>query len=228
MKGLALGIICAMAIMALPASVRADPVVLDFTTGVAGPGGTLTISGGTVTGKNILIDALTVSNDGSYDGVYNVDGTGKSGQAAVLNFTAGPGGISGSIVGNIPTLGIASNVTLMSGAFTSWSWDAAHQVFHGFGNDTLDSGLMSALGLTWGTTFDFELYTSGANHTVSSTDLRTESSVPDPASTGVLLAMVLVGLVASKAFGAASDIRAERRSVNGRDRWSGRCDPQSS
>jgi len=173
--------------------VWADPVVLDFTTGLAGLGGTLTISGGTITGKNILIDALTVSNDGSYDGVYNVDGTAKSGQAAVLNFTAGPGGISGSIFGNIPTLGIASNVTLMSGAFTSWSWDAAHQVFHGSGNDTLDSGLMSALGLTSGTTFDFELYTSGTNHTVSSTDLRTESSVSDPASTGVLL---MIGLAA--------------------------------
>jgi hypothetical protein len=80
--------------------------------------------------------------------------------------------------------------------FTSWSYDAAHQVFHGSGIDTLDSGLMSALGLTSGTTFDFELYTSGTSHTVSSTDLRTESSVPDPASAGALFAMGLAAVFA--------------------------------
>ena len=50
-------------------------VILDFGTGDAGAGGTITVTGSNASGTGILIDSLTVLGAGANDGVYDVNGT---------------------------------------------------------------------------------------------------------------------------------------------------------
>ena len=204
LKHSAFAMACAV-ILAGPATARAS-AVLDFGTGLAGQGGTITLKNGVITGKNIFIDAFIVAGDPGHDNVYNIDGSGRghAGPAALFNFTTGPSGGSMSIVGRIPGLGITSNIPLItSGTFSSWTFNPANGYFSGSGLDVINPILLTALGIPTNTQFEFFGFASffGKNHNVISTDFRTNPVVPEPAS------MLLVGT------GIVAVLRRRRRSI---------------
>src|SRR5690242_3297071 len=74
---------------------QGETVVLDFSTGLAGAGGTITVSGGQATGSGIPVDFLTVAGVlGNPPGglSYNVDGLGpatatSTGTTGLLDFS---------------------------------------------------------------------------------------------------------------------------------------------
>ena len=62
-------------------SLQATPIVIDFGTGAAGPGGIVIVSGGNAAGGGIPLKVMTVTGTPSSDGVYAVD--------AALSFDTG-------------------------------------------------------------------------------------------------------------------------------------------
>jgi len=183
-------------VMAVASPARAS-AVLDFGTGLAGQGGTITLKNGIVTGKNIFIDAFTVAGSPGHNNVYNIDGGGRghSGPAALLNFTTGPNGGTMSIVGRIPGLGLTSNIPLItSGAFSAWTYTPGTNSFSGQGVDVINPLLLAKLGMPANTPFEFFGFASffGKNHTVISSDFRTNPVVPEPTT----LLLVASGIVA--------------------------------
>jgi len=184
------------AFMAAPA---AASVVLDFSTGLAGAGGTIIKTGTTITGHNILIDALTVVGAPLHNGVWNVDGagSGSAGPTGLLNFTTTTGGGGTfTLTGSVPGIGIASVIPLVvSGSFTKASISGGF--FSGSGGDVKSDTLLTALGLPLGTPFTFFGFSSffGARNTVISSDYR-NSPVPEPGSL-FLLGTGLIGVVSA-------------------------------
>ena len=182
-----LALIGCLALASIPLNAAAA-VVIDFGTGLAGPGGTLTESGGDVSGSNVLIGVLTAdgtANDGTY--VTN----------ALLNFDTAANTIS--IVGDVPGLGVAPT-TLLSGTFTSSSYTAipgpggVTEIFSGQGPDIKDPDLLTALGIPASTPFDFFGFSiESVNGTVISTDI-VNTAVPVPAAVW-LFGSGLLGMV---------------------------------
>lgn len=196
-------------------------VVLDFGTGDAGSGGTITTSGGNASGAGVAIDTLTVLGDGAFDGTYDVDGTvngsGESGVGSLdfntatntititgsISCQAGSGAActaaqiaAGSTIVASTTLltgtGAFSNVVVSANAVT------AAVTFNA--PDQKDLTLLAALGLS-NPNFQLMAFTLGANtsaggspYTATSTDVL-NTGVPEPTSI-VLLGSVLVGLAA--------------------------------
>ena len=166
--------------------------VLDFGTGLAGAGGTITNAGGSISGSNIFIGSLIVDGTTTSNGTYVVD--------ALLNFDTSANTIS--IVGNIATLGIAGE-TLLSGSFTSYSTTVIPQlgggqteVFQATGPDTKSNILLGILGIPLDTQFNFFGFSiESANGSVVSTDIvNTAAVVPVPAAVW-LFGSGLLGLV---------------------------------
>jgi hypothetical protein len=166
--------------------------VLDFGTGLAGAGGTITNAGGSISGSNIFIGSLIVDGTTTSNGTYVVD--------ALLNFDTSANTIS--IVGNIATLGITGE-TLLSGSFTSYSTTVIPQlgggqteVFQATGPDTKSNILLGILGIPLDTQFDFFGFSiESANGSVVSTDIvNTAAVVPVPAAVW-LFGSGLLGLV---------------------------------
>ena len=183
-------------LMAAPA---AASVVIDFSTGLAGAGGTITKSGGTITGHNILIDALTVAGAPMNDGVWNVDGAGSgaAGPTGLLNFTTTThGGGTFTITGSVPGLGISSVIPLVvSGTFSRATLGGGF--FSGSGLDVKNDTLLAALGIPAGTPFSFFGFSSyfGRGNTVISSDYK-NSPVPEPGSL-FLLGTGLLGVTSA-------------------------------
>jgi hypothetical protein len=166
--------------------------VLDFATGLAGAGGTITNAGGSISGSNILIGSLIVDGTTTSNGIYVVD--------ALLNFDTSANTIS--IVGDIATLGITGE-TLLSGSFTSYSTTVIPQlgggqteVFQAAGPDTKSNTLLGLLGIPLDTQFDFFGFSiESANGSVVSTDIiNTATAVPVPAAVW-LFGSGLLGMV---------------------------------
>ena len=160
-------------------------VVIDFGTGLAGPGGTITESGGNVTGAGIKIGSMIVEGTTSSDGTYVVTG-------GTLTFDTAADTIS--IVGDV--LGIGS-MTLLSGSFNSFSltsYPGPTEVFQADGPDTKSNDLLIELGVDPSTQFEFFGFSiESANGNVVSTDII-NTAVPVPPAVW-LFGSGLLGLV---------------------------------
>jgi hypothetical protein len=213
LKRLALTLVAVGAALLYTAAPAQAIVVLDFGTGDAGSAGTVTVSGSNVSGSGIAIDTLTVTGDGAFDGVYDVDGivngSGESGVGS-LDFNTATNTItitgsiscqSGSGGACTPTqilLGstIVSSTTLLggTGAFSNLTISAngvlAFVTFNA--PDQKAPSLLSVLGIS-GNQWQLAGFSLSANnagtgnpYTAFSTDIS-NTQVPEPGS------MVLFG-----------------------------------
>jgi hypothetical protein len=167
----------------------AAAVVIDFGTGLAGPGGTISYDGVNTIGANINIGALTAQGTPINAGTYIAN--------AVLNFDTAANTIT--IVGDVPGLGVAPT-TLLSGSFASFTYTTIPgpggltEIFSGQGPDVKSIALLGALGVPAGTPFDFFGFAiESVNGTVVSTDI-VNTAVPVPAAVW-LFGSGLLGLV---------------------------------
>ncbi len=164
--------------------------VIDFGTGLAGAGGTITYADMNVVGEDIPIGALIVDGAPQGNGVYEVN--------AVLNFDTGAVGEPQiTIFGTVDQL-VANPTFLLSGDFSDFEYyedTFGNQVFAGTGPDTKACELLCQLGLDTNTPFNFFGFSiESANGTVVSTDI-VNTAIPVPAAVW-LFGSGLIGLVA--------------------------------
>jgi hypothetical protein len=195
-------------------------VVIDFGTGLAGTGGTVTCLDATCTdvkGVGIPISSMTVNGAGGADGVYFVfgtaSGTGLSNVGSLdfdtsLNTISITGGVcvnSTQCNGGGSTLVAAT--TLLSGTIgpSSFTLDGIGGAFLiASGPDTKSPALLEALGVPQ-TNFQFFGFqisvagpttpSKGATFAGISTDIKNTATVPEPASI-VLFGSLITGLAA--------------------------------
>ena len=180
-------------VAAVSTSVSAATVI-DFGTGLAGPGGTITNNGTHTAGSDILIGALSVSGAPANNGVYVTD--------AVLDFDTGIASNFITIVVSVPDLNIGAGTVLLTGSFdlSTTSYQAiptaggVTEIFSGGGPDTKACALLCALQVPLGTPFEFFGFTiESVNGVVVSTDI-VNTAVPVPAAVW-LFGSGLLGLV---------------------------------
>ena len=162
-------------------------IVIDFGTGLLGPGGNLTFDGTDVVGTDILIGSLIVEGTGATDGVYVTD--------ALLDFSTG--GVAGNfitITGTVDPL-VAVSAELLTGSFTDWSFtEGLTDAFVGTGPDIKACALLCELGVPLDTPFEFFGFSlQSVNGSVISTDI-VNTAVPVPAAVW-LFGSGLLGLV---------------------------------
>ena len=202
----------AVAAVVLMAGSAHAATVIDFSTGLAGEGGTISWDGTNLIGSNIPIGAVTIVGAPTGSGVYLVSGTasgsGGSGFGS-LDFNTGQDFIT--ISGCIGGLGVGTDsgscvpVELMDGSFTSWS-NNGHGLSGAFGIDTKNAELLAAI--NWPADLPWEFFgvslttdtmsPDGTPYSVVSTDIK-NTAIPEPTT------MMLLGTGLLAAF------RARRR-----------------
>jgi len=197
------GLLIALLVVLATMTPAFSAVLIDFGTGSAGLGGTITISGGNAIGTGIPVDTLTISGAPVNNGVFDtqgtvVSGTAVGGNSAALSFNTNTGAIS--IVGGVSALGVPLGTTLLSGTIQSFSLTNGGTLgsITASGTDTKSPLLLAALGLPTSTPFAFFGFSIGFNqagtggtYTANSTDIA-NTSVPEPASV-VLFGSLLLG-----------------------------------
>src|SRR3954452_6582797 len=103
----------ALLVMVGPASAI---VTIDFTTGIAGAGGNITVNGSNASGSGIGVGILTVTGAGAANGTYDTSGSAADtffgNGSAALSFNTVTGTIS--IVGDVCPKGSAGCGTLLN------------------------------------------------------------------------------------------------------------------
>jgi len=171
-------------------SAAAAPVtIIDFQTGLGGAGGTVNI-GDNIIGTDIFIDTVTIAGALLNNGVFDVEGAGVCADAAggcgLLSFNKNQNTIT--LVGSIPTLGIASPINLLTGDLSGGVTVAINNgtlgSVYASGNDRKSPDLLFAIGLDPATQFAFFGFATGFNatqegspYTAISTDI-TNTSIP--------------------------------------------------
>jgi hypothetical protein len=200
----------AVAAVVLMAGSAQAATVIDFSTGNAGRGGSITWDGTTLIGSNIPIGSATILSP-TVDDRFDVQGTAMTAEGffGSLDFNTSENFIT--ITGCIEELGVGTDsgscqpVALMDGTFSSWSVNA-NGLVSASGFDTKSEELLEAIGLPtdipW-TFFGFSLSTEslgddGEPVSVVSTDLK-NTPIPEPTT------MMLLGTGLLAAF------RARRR-----------------
>jgi len=196
----------------------ASALVIDFSTGGGGAGGTVNTGGGNVTGSGIFINDVTITGAPVNNGVFNVDGAGVCADAiggcGLLSFDRNANTIS--IVGSIPAqpgwIGPAISLqALLSG---NLSGGVTVDVLGpgsitASGQDTKSRELLIALGLDPTTPFAFFGFVLTFNNaqgvpTAISTDIR-NTAVPEPGSLALLgTGITAVAMSVRRRFGKKS------------------------
>ncbi|MBY0496302.1 MAG: PEP-CTERM sorting domain-containing protein [Cyanobacteria bacterium] len=210
MLGAALGAVVLMA-----ATAQAAPVI-DFQTGLAGEGGTISWDGTNLIGSNIPIGAVNITGAPTGNGVFTVSGTaagtGRGGPFGSLAFNTNPDNNFITLTGCIPGLSVGLNangncdpIDLLTGSFTGFT-GGSNGLLVASGADFKAEELMDAI--NWSTTLPWEFFgfsmttrgldPDGTPGVVISTDIR-NTAVPEPAT------MMLLGTGLLAAF------RARRR-----------------